>query len=139
MASSLCYTKRLKLRRKIARGHNEPLSRPEHNPRLGPRFNRGHTIVFDNILVMLAFAVLLLALARRLKLPYPVLLALAGAAVAVAQVDVALHLNPEPALALFNAPVLLDAAYETSLRDLKRGSPTNSASATEGLRIRIQA
>jgi CPA1 family monovalent cation:H+ antiporter len=64
---------------------------------------------------------------------------LAGAAVAVAQVDVGLHLNPEPALALFNAPVLLDAAYETSLRDLKRGSPTNSASATEGLRIRIQA
>ena len=42
-------------------------------------------IVFDSILVMLAFAVLLLALARRFKLPYPVLLALAGTAVAVAQ------------------------------------------------------
>jgi CPA1 family monovalent cation:H+ antiporter len=77
-------------------------------------------IVFDTILVMLAFAVLLLALARILKLPYPVLLALAGAAVAVAQVDVGLHLNPELALALFIAPVLLDAAYDTSLRDLKR-------------------
>ena len=69
---------------------------------------------------MLAFAVLLLALARRFKLPYPVLLALAGAAVAVAQVDVGLDLNPELALALFIAPVLLDAAYDTSLRDLKR-------------------
>jgi len=45
---------------------------------------------------------------------------LAGAAVAVAQVDVGLHLNPELALALFIAPVLLDAAYDTSLRDLKR-------------------
>ena len=77
-------------------------------------------IVFDSILVMLAFAVLLLALARRFKLPYPVLLALAGDAVAVAQVDVGLHLNPELALALFIAPVLLDAAYDTSLRDLKR-------------------
>jgi NhaP-type Na+/H+ or K+/H+ antiporter len=45
---------------------------------------------------------------------------LAGAAVAVAQVDAGLHLNPELALALFIAPVLLDAAYDTSLRDLKR-------------------
>ena len=35
-------------------------------------------IVFDSILVMLAFAVLLLALARRFKLPYPVLLASAA-------------------------------------------------------------
>jgi Na+/H+ antiporter len=77
-------------------------------------------IVFETILAMLAFAVLLLALARRLKLPYPVLLALAGTAVALAQVDVGLHLNPELALALFIAPVLLDAAYDTSLRDLKR-------------------
>jgi NhaP-type Na+/H+ or K+/H+ antiporter len=84
-------------------------------------------IVFDSILVMLAFAVLLLALARRFKLPYPVLLALAGAAVAVVQVDVGLHLNPELALALFIAPVLLDAAYDTSLRDLKRHSFTTRA------------
>src|SRR4051794_33094413 len=47
----------------------------------------------------------------------PALLALAGAAVAIAPVDVGLHLD---ALALFIAPVLLDAAYDTSLRDLKR-------------------
>src|SRR4051795_5571977 len=69
---------------------------------------------------MLAVAVLLVALARRLKVPYPVLLALAGAAVAIAQVDVGFHLDPELVLALFIAPVLLDAAYDTSLRDLKR-------------------
>src|SRR3954469_11436266 len=69
---------------------------------------------------MLAAAVLLVALARRLKVPYPVLLALAGAAVAIAQVDVGFHLDPELVLALFIAPVLLDAAYDTSLRDLKR-------------------
>src|SRR5437763_595462 len=69
---------------------------------------------------MLALAVLLLAIARRLRLPYPALLALAGAAVAIAPVDVGLHLDPELALALFIAPVLLDAAYDTSLRDLKR-------------------
>ena len=69
---------------------------------------------------MLAVAVLLLRLARRLKLPYPALLAIAGAAVAIAPVDLGLHLDPDVALALFVAPVLLDAAYDTSLRDLKR-------------------
>src|SRR5436309_7391620 len=76
--------------------------------------------VFHTILGMLAAAVLLLALSRRMKVPYPVLLALAGAALAIAQVDVGFHLDPELALALFIAPVLLDAAYDTSLRDLKR-------------------
>jgi len=77
-------------------------------------------IIFETLLVILAAAVLLLAIARWLKLPYPVLLALAGAAVAIAPVDVGLHLDPELALALFIAPVLLDAAYDTSLRDLRR-------------------
>ncbi len=78
--------------------------------------------VFETILIMLAAAVLLLEIARRLRLPYPVLLALAGAAVAVARVpiDVGRYLDPRLALALFVAPVLLDAAYDTSLRDLKR-------------------
>jgi CPA1 family monovalent cation:H+ antiporter len=77
-------------------------------------------IVFETILVMLAMAVLLLAVARRLQLPYPVLLAIAGAALAIAPVDVGLHLDPSLVLALFVAPVLLDAAYDSSLRDLKR-------------------
>ncbi|MBL8659620.1 MAG: sodium:proton antiporter [Rhodospirillales bacterium] len=76
--------------------------------------------VFEIILVMLAVAVFLLAVARQVKLPYPVLLAIAGAALAVAPVDLGLHLDPQFALALFIAPVLLDAAYDTSLRDLKR-------------------
>jgi CPA1 family monovalent cation:H+ antiporter len=77
-------------------------------------------IVFETILVMLVAAVLLLAVARRWRLPYPVLLALAGAAVALAPLNVSFHLHPELVLALFVAPVLLDAAYDTSLRDLKR-------------------
>src|SRR4051794_38444351 len=76
--------------------------------------------VFHTILFMLAAAVVLLALARRLKTPYPILLALAGAALALAPVQIGFHLEPELALALFIAPVLLDAAYDTSLRDLAR-------------------
>ena len=75
---------------------------------------------FETILVMLAAAVLLLGVSRRWRLPYPVLLALTGAAVAIAPIDVGLHLDPALVLTLFVAPVLLDAAYDTSLRDLKR-------------------
>jgi len=77
-------------------------------------------LVFETILVMLAAAVLLLGASRRWHLPYPVLLALAGATVAIAPVDVSLHLDPALVLTLFVSPVLLDAAYDTSLRDLKR-------------------
>ena len=75
-------------------------------------------IVFASILVMLAAAVVLLASARSLRLPYPALLALAGAAVGDAPIDtIGLRLDSELALALLIAPVLLDAAYDTSLRD----------------------
>jgi CPA1 family monovalent cation:H+ antiporter len=51
--------------------------------------------------------------------PYPVFLALGGAVLAFLPTDVSLSLAPELALALFVAPVLLDAAYDASLRDLK--------------------
>src|SRR5689334_21449630 len=77
-------------------------------------------LVFETILVMLAAAVLLLGISRRWHLPYPVLLSLTGAAVAIAPVDVGLQLNPDLVLTLFVSPVLLEAAYDTSLRDLKR-------------------
>jgi monovalent cation/hydrogen antiporter len=77
-------------------------------------------LLFEVTLVMLTTAVLLLGVARRWNLPYPVLLALTGAAVAIAPIDVSLQLDPALVLTLFVAPVLLDAAYDTSLRDLKR-------------------
>lgn len=77
-------------------------------------------IVFETILVMLAVGVGMLGLARHWHLPYPVLLALLGVAIAIAPFDVEFHIEPSLVLALFVAPVLLDAAYDTSLRDLKR-------------------
>src|SRR3954466_7770332 len=77
-------------------------------------------IIFETVLLMLAAAVLLISFARRLNLPYPVLLAMVGAGMAMTPVHIPLHLDPDVALALFIAPVLLDAAYDTSLRDLKR-------------------
>ena len=70
---------------------------------------------YDNEMRKAALA----ALARRANLPYPALLALAGAALALIPGTPSVSLDPELALALFVAPVLLDAAFDASPRDLK--------------------
>ena len=62
---------------------------------------------------------ILAAGARRVGAPYPVFLALGGALLAFLPVASTFTLPPELALALFVAPILLDAAYDTSVRDLK--------------------
>jgi CPA1 family monovalent cation:H+ antiporter len=69
---------------------------------------------------LLVAAVLLTALARYLKLPYPSLLAVGGAVIAFLPDTPEFTMHPELALAIFVAPVLLDAAFDTSLRDLRR-------------------
>lgn len=74
---------------------------------------------FEWILILLIGAVLLTALARRLGAPYPAFLALGGACLAFVPNSPNWTLDPQLALALFVAPVLLDAAYDTSLRDLR--------------------
>jgi Na+/H+ antiporter len=76
--------------------------------------------VFEAVLVLLLAAVALSRLAQRLNAPYPAFLALAGAVLALSRFAPAFHLDPALALALFVAPVLLDAAYDTSPRDLAR-------------------
>ncbi|RWC47612.1 MAG: sodium:proton antiporter [Mesorhizobium sp.] len=76
--------------------------------------------LFELTLVLLLIAVALTALSRRLEVPYPSLLALAGVGIAFVPGAPTIEIDPELALALFIAPVLLDAAYDTSLRDLKR-------------------
>lgn len=76
-------------------------------------------IVFEWIVALLGGAVLLAALARRLTVPYPTLLALGGAALAFVPWAPHIELDPELALALFVAPILLDSGFDTSLRDLK--------------------
>jgi len=76
-------------------------------------------IVFEWIIGILLGAVLLSQLAKRIGAPYPALLALGGALLAFIPGAPRIVLEPELALALFLAPVLLDAAYDTSPRDLK--------------------
>ncbi len=74
---------------------------------------------FEQLLGLFVAAVILAAAARRVGAPYPVFLAVGGALLAFLPVGSAFTLPPELALALFVAPVLLDAAYDASLRDLK--------------------
>lgn len=69
---------------------------------------------------LLLGALLLSALARRVGVPYPTFLALGGIGLAFLPNSPAWTLEPDIALAIFVAPVLLDAAFDTSLRDLRR-------------------
>ena len=73
----------------------------------------------EQLLGLFVAAVILASVARRVGAPYPVFLALGGALLAFLPATPSFTLPPELALALFVAPVLLDAAYDASLRDLK--------------------
>ncbi len=74
---------------------------------------------FEWTIGLMLGAMLLSALARRLGVPNPTFLALGGVGIAFLPDAPAWTLDPELALALFVAPVLLDAAFDTSMRDLR--------------------
>lgn len=73
---------------------------------------------FEILLALLFAAILLLQVARRLSLPYPAMLALAGVAVAFVPGAPTIRVEPQTALALFIAPVLLDTAFDFPLAAL---------------------
>jgi Na+/H+ antiporter len=75
---------------------------------------------FEWIILLLLGAALLAALARKVGVPYPTFLAIGGALLAFVPASPSWTLDPQLALTLFVAPVLVDAAYDTSLRDLRR-------------------
>jgi monovalent cation/hydrogen antiporter len=75
--------------------------------------------VFEVVIALLLAGAVLAAVARRFGAPYPALVALAGAALALLPGVPTLVLDPELALTLFVAPVLLDAAFDSSPRDLR--------------------
>lgn len=76
-------------------------------------------VVFEVVIALLLGGAVLAALARRWGAPYPALVALAGAALALIPGVPTLVLDPELALALFVAPVLVDAAFDASPRDMR--------------------
>ena len=73
----------------------------------------------EQLLGLFVAAVILAAAARRVGAPYPVFLALGGALLAFVPGAPSFTVPPELALALFIAPILLDAAYDASPRDLR--------------------
>jgi len=79
-------------------------------------------ILFEWILILLFAAVVLTAAAERLRVPYPSLLAIAGAGIAFLPFAPAIRIEPDLALALFVAPALLDAAFDTSPQELRRNA-----------------
>ena len=76
--------------------------------------------VFELTIALLLVGAILSMWAERFGIPYPALLALAGAALTFIPGTPTVVLDPRLALALFVAPVLLDAAFDASPRDLKR-------------------
>jgi Na+/H+ antiporter len=75
--------------------------------------------VFEIVVALLLGGAALAAVARRYGAPYPALVALGGAALALVPGLPTIVLDPELALALFVAPVLVDAAFDASPRDLR--------------------
>src|SRR5436305_668679 len=76
-------------------------------------------LIFELVVALLLIGAVLALLANRIGVPYPAALALAGAGLALVPRTPSVVLDPQLALALFVAPVLLDAAYDASPRDLK--------------------
>jgi len=75
---------------------------------------------FETLVALLAVAILLLQVTRRMRLPYPGILAAAGVAVAMVPGAPDIPIDPPTALALFIAPVLVDAAYDFPLGTARR-------------------
>jgi CPA1 family monovalent cation:H+ antiporter len=76
-------------------------------------------LLFELVIALLIVGAVLALWANRLGVPYPALLAPAGALLALIPHTPEVMLDPQLALALFVAPVLLDAAFDASPRDLK--------------------
>lgn len=76
-------------------------------------------LVFEIVVALLLAGAGLTALSRRIGAPWPAMLALAGAGLALVPGTPTLVLDPELALTLFVAPVLLDSAFDASQRDIR--------------------
>ncbi len=76
-------------------------------------------LIFEMVLLLLLTGVALTLIAPIFRLPWPAVLALAGTGLAFIPGVPPIPLDPKLALALFFAPVLLNAAYDTSPRSLR--------------------
>lgn len=75
---------------------------------------------FESLVALLAVAILLLQVSRRIGLPYPAMLAAAGVGLGLIPGAPQITLAPHTALALFIAPVLVDAAFDFPAAAIRR-------------------
>ena len=95
--------------------------------------------VFEIIIALLLAGAGLTALSRRIGTPYPAMVALAGAGLALVPGTPTLVLEPDLALTLFVAPVLLDAAFDSSARDLRANWRTVTGLAVGAVALTVVA
>lgn len=95
--------------------------------------------LFEIVIALLLVGAILSLWADRLGVPYPALLALAGVALTMIPGTPQVELDPQLALALFVAPILLDAGYDASPRDLKRNLAAVSSLAVSAVVATILA
>lgn len=74
---------------------------------------------FELILLLLGVVALIVTLARKIAIPYPILLVLGGLALGLVPGVPRLQLDPELVLAVFLPPLLMAAAWQTPIRDLR--------------------
>ncbi|UJR82965.1 cation:proton antiporter [Sandaracinus amylolyticus] len=74
---------------------------------------------FEIVIALVLAGAALTALSRRIGAPYPATAALVGAVIAMLPGAPEIVLDPELALTLFVAPLLIDAAFDASPRDLR--------------------
>lgn len=77
-------------------------------------------LLFESTLFLLCVAIALTQISRRFGIPYPTMLALAGLGIAMLPWSPDIRFDPQLALALFIAPVLLDAGFDLPPRTLLR-------------------
>jgi Na+/H+ antiporter len=95
--------------------------------------------IFELVITLLLVGAVFSMWANRLGIPYPAMLALAGVALTFIPGTPQVMLDPRLALALFVAPVLLDAAFDASPRDLKRNLVAVSSLAILAVGVTIVA
>lgn len=75
---------------------------------------------FESLVALLFAAIIFLQISRRLSVPYPALLAIAGVLLALIPGTPSIKLEPDTALVLFIAPVLIDAAFDFPISAVRR-------------------
>jgi Na+/H+ antiporter len=74
---------------------------------------------FELILLLLFVVALIVTLARKIEIPYPILLVVGGLALGLIPGIPRLALDPQIVLVVFLPPLILSAAWQTPIRDLR--------------------